>query len=86
MFIITYCTENGRKIFSRLTFSNIHNFSTYNKSNTYEGFIMPQNQFQRMIFAFFTQLFFIQPLIRTIFKFLFVKNKNKEDATQIVTE
>lgn len=29
-------------------------------------------------FAFFTQLFFIQPLIRTVFKFLFVRNKNEE--------
>lgn len=27
-------------------------------------------------FAFFTQLFFIQPLIRTIFKAIFVRNKN----------
>ena len=26
-------------------------------------------------FAFFTQLFFIQPLVRTLFKFLFAKNK-----------
>ncbi len=30
-------------------------------------------------FAFFTQLFFIQPLVRTIFKFLFAKDiKNRE--------
>lgn len=29
-------------------------------------------------FAFFTQLFFIQPLVRTIFKFLFRKNIKKE--------
>lgn len=29
-------------------------------------------------FAFFTQLFFIQPLIRTVFKFLFVRNKKEE--------
>lgn len=32
-------------------------------------------------FAFFTQLFFIQPLIRTIFKFLFrkdIENRKKE--------
>lgn len=27
-------------------------------------------------FAFFTQVFFIQPLIRTIFKLLFHKNSN----------
>ncbi|MBD5550637.1 MAG: hypothetical protein HDQ96_05590 [Lachnospiraceae bacterium] len=27
-------------------------------------------------FAFFSQLFFIQPLIRTVFKFLFVRKKN----------
>lgn len=27
-------------------------------------------------FAFFTQLFFIQPLIRTVFKAIFVRNKN----------
>lgn len=29
-------------------------------------------------FAFFTQLFFIQPLVRTIFKAIFVKNKKPE--------
>lgn len=31
-------------------------------------------------FAFFTQLFFIQPLIRTVFKFLFVRNKKVEKS------
>lgn len=34
-------------------------------------------------FAFFTQLFFIQPLIRTVFKLIFVRNrsdKNKQEA------
>ncbi len=31
-------------------------------------------------FAFFTQLFFIQPLVRTIFKFIFAKDiKNREE-------
>lgn len=37
-------------------------------------------------FAFFTQLFFIQPLIRTVFKFLFVRTKVENDEKQIVTE
>ena len=35
-------------------------------------------------FAYFTQLFFIQPLVRTIFKLIFVrntKNKNKDNET-----
>ena len=35
-------------------------------------------------FAYFTQLFFIQPLVRTIFKLIFVrntKNKNKNNET-----
>lgn len=27
-------------------------------------------------FAFFTQLFFIQPLVRVVFKFIFVRNEN----------
>lgn len=34
-------------------------------------------------FAFFTQLFFIQPAVRTIFRFLFakdIKNRNKKDS------
>lgn len=31
-------------------------------------------------FAFFTQLFFIQPLVRTLFKAIFVKNKSREVA------
>ncbi len=31
-------------------------------------------------FAFFTQLFFIQPLIRTVFKFLFRRNISKRNA------
>ena len=34
-------------------------------------------------FAYFTQLFFIQPLVRTLFKFIFVRNKgHKENAEQ----
>ena len=33
-------------------------------------------------FAFFTQLFFIQPLVRTIFKLLFVRKKQKQNQTQ----
>ena len=35
-------------------------------------------------FAFFTQLFFIQPLVRTIFKLIFVRNKtnNNEDKKE----
>ena len=32
-------------------------------------------------FAFFTQLFFIQPLIRTVFKFIFVKNTSEKTVT-----
>ena len=32
-------------------------------------------------FAFFTQLFFIQPLVRTIFKLLFVRKRNVTAAT-----
>ena len=35
-------------------------------------------------FAYFTQLFFIQPLVRTLFKFLFVRNRNcKRNTDQI---
>ena len=34
-------------------------------------------------FAFFTQLFFIQPAVRTIFKLIFVRNGNRRD---LVTE
>ncbi len=34
-------------------------------------------------FAFFTQLFFIQPLIRTVFKALFVKNAKKQKSNLI---
>lgn len=30
-------------------------------------------------FAFFTQLFFIQPLVRTLFKLLFVRNKERNE-------
>ena len=30
-------------------------------------------------FAYFSQLFFIQPLVRTIFKLIFVRNKNSEN-------
>lgn len=37
-------------------------------------------------FAFFTQLFFIQPLIRTVFKLLFVRTKVENEEKQIVTE
>ncbi|MBQ7295475.1 MAG: hypothetical protein IJW86_04695 [Clostridia bacterium] len=36
-------------------------------------------------FAFFTQLFFIQPLVRTVFKFLFakdIKTRNSAETTQ----
>ncbi len=39
-------------------------------------------------FAFFTQLFFIQPAVRTIFKFLFakdIKNREKSEEKQPVT-
>lgn len=32
-------------------------------------------------FAFFSQLFFIQPLIRTVFKAIFVKNTSKQAVT-----
>lgn len=32
-------------------------------------------------FAFFTQLFFIQPAVRTIFKLIFAKNSNTDDQT-----
>ena len=31
-------------------------------------------------FAYFTQLFFIQPTVRTIFKMIFVRNKNNNSA------
>ena len=31
-------------------------------------------------FAYFTQLFFIQPTVRTIFKMIFVRNKNNNNA------
>ena len=35
-------------------------------------------------FAFFSQLFFIQPLVRTLFRFLFVRNKgSKENAKPV---
>ena len=30
-------------------------------------------------FAFFSQLFFIQPLIRTVFKWIFCRNTENED-------
>ena len=39
-------------------------------------------------FAFFTQLFFIQPTVRTIFKFLFakdIKNRNKSEEKETVS-
>lgn len=52
---------------------------------------MPTNQFQRMVFAFivcynfpfayFSQLFFIQPFVRTLFKFIFKKQLQKEPQT-----
>ncbi|MCH5264150.1 MAG: hypothetical protein J1F42_14685 [Lachnospiraceae bacterium] len=32
-------------------------------------------------FAFFTQLFFIQPLVRTLFKLLFVRSKERKEHT-----
>ena len=32
-------------------------------------------------FAFFTQLFFIQPLVRTLFKLLFVRSKERKENT-----
>lgn len=35
---------------------------------------MPRNQEQRMFFAFFSQLFFIQPFVRTVFKTVFRKD------------
>ena len=31
-------------------------------------------------FAYFTQLFFIQPIVRTIFKMIFVRNKNNNNT------
>lgn len=34
-------------------------------------------------FAFFTQLFFIQPLIRTVFKAIFVRGEKKQQEQQI---
>ena len=40
-------------------------------------------------FAFFTQLFFIQPAVRTIFKFLFakdIKNRSGENDGQTVMQ
>lgn len=48
---------------------------------------MPQNQFQRMVFAFFTQMFFIQPFVRVLFKALFYKQiKEREDAAHAKEE
>lgn len=51
---------------------------------------MPRNQFQRMVFAFltvvitvhayFTQLFFIQPTVRVLFKALFKKDIEKRNT------
>lgn len=37
-------------------------------------------------FAFFTQLFFIQPLIRTVFKFIFVRNASSRKAEAAMAE
>ena len=45
---------------------------------------MPRNQFQRMIFAFFTQLFFIQPLVRTIFKTIFARDIAAREQEAVV--
>ena len=36
-------------------------------------------------FAFFTQLFFIQPLVRTLFKFLFVRDKVRKGNAESVS-
>ena len=33
-------------------------------------------------FAYFTQLFFIQPTVRTIFKLIFVRNKNNNNTSE----
>ena len=35
-------------------------------------------------FAFFTQLFFIQPLVRTLFKAIFIRNKNESVSESAV--
>lgn len=43
---------------------------------------MPKNQFQRVVFAFFTQLFFIQPAVRVIFKALFRKDIEEGNQEQ----
>lgn len=37
-------------------------------------------------FAFFSQLFFIQPLIRTVFKFIFCRKKQTADLADAVAE
>ncbi|MCH5255588.1 MAG: hypothetical protein J1F41_11735, partial [Lachnospiraceae bacterium] len=36
-------------------------------------------------FAYFTQLFFIQPLVRTLFKLLFVRNKGSKESAEPVS-
>ncbi|MCM1496865.1 MAG: hypothetical protein NC124_00165 [Clostridium sp.] len=37
-------------------------------------------------FAFFSQMFFIQPLVRTVFKAVFVKRDRKKTENRVVTE
>ncbi|MDE6626860.1 MAG: hypothetical protein K2K56_10905 [Lachnospiraceae bacterium] len=37
-------------------------------------------------FAFFSQMFFIQPLVRTVFKAIFVKRHEKNTKRRVVTE
>ena len=36
-------------------------------------------------FAFFTQLFFIQPLVRTLFKLFFVRNKGSKESAEPIS-
>ena len=36
-------------------------------------------------FAYFTQLFFIQPLVRTLFKLLFVRSKGSKESAELIS-
>ena len=64
-------------------------FMYYPYYNGFNFFILLANWMKLVCFnfpfAYFTQLFFIQPLVRTLFRLLFVRSKGSKESTGLIS-